>query len=980
MDYEDDIFLDPSLDDDELYHQGVGHEDGGHSGRYPWGSGDTPYQRNKDFMAYRAEWKAKGLSDTDIVREIRNWQTAHGLTPNFSTTEYRAFISMSGAQQRAEEQRHVTKLREHGYSIEKISQMTGLTETTVRNRLDESLQQKNDLAMSTANVLRDNVKAKKFIDIGPGVELEMNITSTKLKTAVEILKQEGYEKYNIRIDKPTDPKSIKKVDITVLCPPGTTYNEAYANRYDIQSINEYSVDNGKTYYGIYEPKSIDSKRIKVMYAEDGGAAKDGVIELRRGVNDISLGGAQYAQVRIAVDGTHYMKGMAMYRDDMPDGVDVIYNSNKHIGADKDEVFKKLKKDKKTGEVDKNNPFGAAIKQTSNEYDDYDGFFEDNVKIGGQRFYPDKKGDFIINKQGMMVKAPDGDKSKERYSLSTINILKEEGDWDKCSRTLSSQMLSKQSKQLIKQQLDLTYKEAAARLDEINDIQNTTVRKKMLEDFADSCDKNAVTLKAAPLPRQAMQVILPLTDIKTTEVYAPNYKNGESVALIRYPHQSISEIPILTVNNNNKNGKSVIGPNVKDCVGINATVAERLSGADFDGDTVMVIPLSSKVKIKNMDQLPQLKGFDTKSYKFTKEELAASPIRDDDGKPAIVLKESAKNALMGQVSNLLTDMTLQGAHPDEIARALKHSMVVIDACKHELDYKRSEKENNIRELKNKYQSGGASTIISKSKSQYRVDEREAGVFLEDPETGKKKRYLYDPNTGEKLYTYTGRTYTEKKTGNIKKAQIVSTRMAETKDARELSSGTIQEEYYANFANSMKALANQARKISMATPSSKRNVSAAEQYAAEVASLKAKLNVALKNAPRERQANLIANSIIDAEKKANPNMSKDDISKIATQSLSQARASVGASGKLTRVNITPKEWAAIEANAISSNILSKILMKCDTKQLVKYATPREERGLSTAQIARIKAYKASGYTNDEIADQLNVSVSTIRNYIS
>ena len=68
-------------------------------------------------------------------------------------------------------------------------------------------------------------------------------------------------------------------------------------------------------------KSVDSKRVKIIYAEDGGTDKDGVMELRRGVEDLDLGGSQYAQVRIGVDGTHFIKGMAIYRDDMPDGVE-----------------------------------------------------------------------------------------------------------------------------------------------------------------------------------------------------------------------------------------------------------------------------------------------------------------------------------------------------------------------------------------------------------------------------------------------------------------------------------------------------------------------------------------------------------------------------------------------------------------------------------------------------------------------------------
>ena len=50
--------------------------------------------------------------------------------------------------------------------------------------------------------------------------------------------------------------------------------------------------------------------------------------------------------------------------------------------------------------------------------------------------------------------------------------------------------------------------------------------------------------------------------------------------------------------------------------------------------------------------------------------------------------------MGKISNLITDMTLLGASEDKLARAVRHSMVVIDDEKHHLDYKQSEKDNNI----------------------------------------------------------------------------------------------------------------------------------------------------------------------------------------------------------------------------------------------------------------------------------------------
>lgn len=206
----------------------------------------------------------------------------------------------------------------------------------------------------------------------------------------------------------------------------------------------------------------------------------------------------YAQVRILVDGTHYLKGMAMYSDDMPDGADIVFNTNKHTGTPKMDVLKKI-------QDDPDNPFGALI------------------KANGQSHYIDADGN---------------------EKLSAINKLKEEGDWDKMSKNLSSQFLSKQPIQLIKKQLDLTYADAADEFSEICSLNNPTVKRKLLLDFADECDSAAVHLKAAALPRQSTQVILPLNAMKETEIFAPNYRDGEKVVLIRYIHITNYELRAL----------------------------------------------------------------------------------------------------------------------------------------------------------------------------------------------------------------------------------------------------------------------------------------------------------------------------------------------------------------------------------------------------------------------------------------------------
>lgn len=165
-----------------------------------------------------------------------------------------------------------------------------------------------------------------MIDVGTGVERELGISKEKMNQALYILEMEGYPIYGGGVPQVTNPG--KQTNIKVLCPPGTEHKEIY-NFENVHSVRDYvSHDDGETFDKFVYPKSMDSSRLKIRYAEDGGIQKDGVIEIRRGVDDLSLGDSHYAQVRILVDGNRYLKGMAVYSDDLPDGVDVMFNTNK----------------------------------------------------------------------------------------------------------------------------------------------------------------------------------------------------------------------------------------------------------------------------------------------------------------------------------------------------------------------------------------------------------------------------------------------------------------------------------------------------------------------------------------------------------------------------------------------------------------------------------------------------------------------------
>ena len=913
---------------DELLHYGMPRR----SGRYPWGSGKDPYQHSGDFLSRVEELTKKGMSEKDIADSM-------GLT----TSQLRIQKSLAKDERRTIEVDTAKGLREKGYSLNEIAKMMGYkNDSSVRSLLNEQSESRMKEAMNTAKFLKKQVDEKGMIDVGVGVERELGISKEKLKTALYILEMEGYNTFGGGVPQVNNPG--KQTNIKVLCPPDTPFktitdkngNEKKVSSaiydYDkVHSITEYtSHDSGKTFDTFKYPSSMDSKRLAIRYAEDGGIQKDGLVEIRRGVADLDLGGSHYAQVRIMVDGTHYIKGMAVYSDDLPPGVDVMFNTNKTKDKSKLEVLKPIKEDP-------DNPFGSLI------------------KAGGQSYYTDKNGE---------------------RKLSLINKRAEEGDWGDWADKLPAQFLSKQSKQLAQRQLKLAAADKKAEFDEIMSLTNPTVKKALLKSFSDDCDSAAVHLHAAALPRQKYQVILPVPTLRDNEIYAPNYNDGEKVALIRYPHGGIFEIPILTVNNKHKDSIKMIGPNAKDAVCINSNVAERLSGADFDGDTVQVIPTNSKVKINTKPPLKALEGFDPKME---------YPERPGMKYMKTGKKDNTQNE-MGKISNLITDMTLLGASDDELARAVRHSMVVIDAAKHKLDYKKSEADNNIKALKKKYQghidpetgrySEGTGTIVSRAKGQQSVLKRQGSPII-DPETGKQSWKVADNVTYEKkmINKRTGKEYTK----TITKTQK-STKMMETDDAYTLVSDSRNpiELVYADYANQMKALANQARKEMVTTPDIPYNPEAKARYQKEAASLQAKVNVALKNAPRERQAQTMANAILQAKIKDNPDMTKKEKKKAGQQALDKMRMKVGA--KKEPVKITEQEWEAIQAGAISPSKLKTIINNADLDTLRQMAMPRSTKQLSQSKINHIATLKASGYTNAQIAQKLGVSTSTVSKYLN
>jgi hypothetical protein len=876
------------------------------SGRYPWGSGGTKLAKGNALLA-------KGFTELEVSKALK-----------IPLEEWRNQKAIAKGEAKESERIFVTRQRESGMSVQAIAKMVKKPASTVRDLLKPYANQKFRIVKNTADILIAAIKKDKFVDVGVGSEVFLGVSRLKLKTAIQMLENEGYKKYTLKQEQLGNPG--KKTTILVLGHPDSTFKELLDSKTRIAIPKYHSPDLGESFLKAGPAKNLDSSRVLVRYDKEGGSEKDGLIELRRGVPELNLGEKRYAQVRIGVDDTHFMKGMAILSDDIPKGYDVVYNVSKPkpLSGNKLEAMKE-------NEVGKVSEFGSIVKP--NTYID-----SSKKEVPG-----------VINVVG------------EKGGIA------EEGFWTTWRKSLASQILSKQAPSLAEGQLNISLENSKAEFEEIMALTNPTLKKHLLVEFADKQDRASYELKAAALPRQATHVLLPDPDIKPNEVYAPNYRDGEKVALVRYPHGGIFEIPELKVNNRGSAYRDLIGADAQDAIAIHPDVAHKLSGADFDGDTVLVIP-NNKGQLKTSPSLTGLKNFDARGvYKIPKEALHDEKTNPSGIKP---MTEDQKQREMGNVSNLITDMTIKGASQNEIARAVRHSMVVIDAVKHDLNYRQSFEDNGIAALKKTYQGSaraGASTLISKAKSEYRVPVR-------------RDHYTIDPKTGEKVYSYTDETYQHKKTGKETLLTTKSYKLAESKDGyslegKDLSSGTYIESVYADYSNSMKQMANKARLASLQETPTPYSREAFSTYRKEVATLDAKYKAAISSKPIQRKAQLLGEAIYKDKIAQNPGLTGKEKQKEKGRALVLAQSRLNAAK--TTIDISPREWQAIEMGAVSNTRFRGILRQGDMDQIRKYATPRAANpGLSTGKTSRAKALLKNGYTNNEVAAALGVPVNQIR----
>lgn len=1047
-------------------HSGKAHDEnppGRGSGRYPWGSGERQHQHSWDLKSRIEKMKAEGKEPKEIAKEL-GWtmdvynKETHKMETQGNTSKYKAELEIANHEIAMDKHEELLWYRSHNdprtgepYTTSEIARQMGFKNESTLRSFEKSTKNTGDSPLFVAaDKVKENAAKTGFLDVGKGSELYLDVTPDRMKTVLAVLEKEGYQvinDVNVKQLNNSDNYTTRKI---LVAPDkiGATDSETRKIIYDALKENkvERFYDETDKFLEsrkdgtekIYDPVRIDPKRIKVLYDEQGGTAKDGMIEIAAKLDkdgnvvprnpDLCIGYrpngelARYAQIRIAVDGGEefagkdnptggkYIKGMAVYNVDLPKGTDIVVNSNK---SEKDGLKKALK----DMEEAKDNPFGASTIQ---------------------QFYTDKDG----NKKLSAVQIV-GATTMDDHDAHV------EGRWGQWSKNLPAQFLSKQNISLAKQQLKVDTMRKEDEFETIMSIKQPVVKRQLLIDYADGCDKAAEDLKGAPLPGQKTHVLIAGKTLKDNECSCANYDSGTTVALVRFPHAGPFEIAVQKVNNRNKEFKDTLGKAPLDAIMVNKKTADKLSGADFDGDTVLVIPMSKRnkdgtfdksVNIKSMAALKDLENFTVDEYG------PSSPKNKNyvnaDGEPTYKYPktEKAKGTEMGKITNLITDMYAAGCDDTgELARAVKYSMVVIDSKKHTLNYKLAYKELDIKDLEKKYQTkangkvGGANSLISRSTSEIdvpkmewrygKIDEKTGEkimtapqqttkmkrkpVYVEAPDdyryvdaagNSHKSKYLKDSNGNKVVETYDGKIV-KNKDGSYKynigsgkqkwvddkevERTMKVSQMSYYKDARELlsSNPSSMELTYMEYANHMKSLANNARKAAVAIETSyPLDPKAKKEYAAEVASLDAKLVKAKKNSVRERQAQTLATSRVNAEMEANPGLynDADDRKKLRDRAIKQARYDCNA--QKDRVTFTEKEWQAVENKAVSATKLSELLRNADSEEYTRLALPKNE-GISSAKRSRIKSLASQGYSQEEIAKMVDgVSTSSVSSILA
>ena len=218
--------------EDILMHYGMPRR----SGRYPWGSGEDPYQHSGDFLSRIEELKKTGWTETP-----ENIKKEFGLT----TTQYRTEKANAKDERRMLDVARAKSLKEDGLGATEIGRIMGKNESTIRSLLNESSEIKMKKARETADFIKEQIEKKGMIDVTSGVERELGVSKEKLNQALKLLEEEGYPIYKGGIPQATNPG--QQTNQRVICKPGTDHKDIY-NYENVHPLTDYiSKDGGSTF-------------------------------------------------------------------------------------------------------------------------------------------------------------------------------------------------------------------------------------------------------------------------------------------------------------------------------------------------------------------------------------------------------------------------------------------------------------------------------------------------------------------------------------------------------------------------------------------------------------------------------------------------------------------------------------------------------------------------------------------------------------
>ena len=274
------------MSDDVLKHYGMPRR----SGRYPWGSGENPYQRTGLFKGWVKDQKAAGISAKDIadvakdagcsneiiLRSLKSakYSPAEIMTAmDLNSSRYRAIDSIGSEEEKAERDALIRQyITVDQMSDTAIGKAMGLNESTIRSirsKLDDDEKKGN---MQTAEALKEALDRSEagMLDIGKGSEYYIGVSRTRLKNAVAILQEQGY---NVQYDKVNQPFSGEQTSLMILTKNDKDWKDVHNNLDKITPLGDFYCEDGSN--GILKvkaPTSIDSKRFPHVFV-DSSAAK-----------------------------------------------------------------------------------------------------------------------------------------------------------------------------------------------------------------------------------------------------------------------------------------------------------------------------------------------------------------------------------------------------------------------------------------------------------------------------------------------------------------------------------------------------------------------------------------------------------------------------------------------------------------------------------------------------------------------------------